>query len=77
MHRYDQQQSTYLPDREKRFTVMLNVLETLLPKQFVALDLACGSRLNEPAPLIAFPTGTLRRCGHRSHPAAAWTASPG
>jgi hypothetical protein len=23
MHRYDQQQSTYLPDREKRFTVVI------------------------------------------------------
>jgi hypothetical protein len=26
MQRYDQQQSTYLPDREQRFTVMLDVL---------------------------------------------------
>src|SRR5215472_13536945 len=42
MHRYDQQQSTYLPDREQRFTVMLDVLATLLPKHFVALDLAFG-----------------------------------
>src|SRR5437016_2812482 len=40
MQRYDQQQSTYLPDREQRFTVMLDVLDTLLPKHFVALDLA-------------------------------------
>ncbi len=38
MHRYDQQQSTYLPDREQRFTVMLDVLDTLLPEHFVALD---------------------------------------
>ena len=42
MQRYDQQQSTYLPDREQRFTVMLDVLDTLLPEHFVALDLACG-----------------------------------
>jgi SAM-dependent methyltransferase len=42
MHRYDLQQSTYLPDREQRFSVMLDVLESLLPDHFVALDLGCG-----------------------------------
>lgn len=42
MQRWDQQQSRYLPDREQRFMVMLDVLEALLPEQFIALDLACG-----------------------------------
>jgi trans-aconitate methyltransferase len=42
MQRWDNQQSGYLPDREQRFTAMLDVLEALLPERFVALDLACG-----------------------------------
>ena len=42
MQRWDNQQSRYLPDREQRFTAMLDVLEALLPERFVALDLACG-----------------------------------
>ena len=42
IQRWDRQQSGYLPDREQRFTAMLDVLEALLPEQFVALDLACG-----------------------------------
>jgi SAM-dependent methyltransferase len=55
MHRYDQQQRTYLPDREKRFTVMLDVLETLLPEHFVALDLACGPGSMSQRLLSRFP----------------------
>src|SRR6266496_969861 len=55
MHRYDQQQSTYLPDREKRFTVMLDVLAMLLPEHFVALDLACGPRSMSQRLLSRFP----------------------
>lgn len=42
MQRWDRQQSVYLPNREERFTAMLDVLEALLPERFVALDLACG-----------------------------------
>ena len=42
MQRWDRQQSRYLPGRESRFTAMLDVLETLLPEQFVSLDLGCG-----------------------------------
>ena len=43
MRRWDMQQSSYLPDRERRFTAMLDVLETLLPEQntspsFLAFD---------------------------------------
>jgi SAM-dependent methyltransferase len=55
MQRYDQQQSTYLPDREQRFTVMLDVVETLLPKHFVALDLACGPGSMSQRLLSRFP----------------------
>ena len=55
MQRYDQQQSTYLPNREQRFTTMLDVLETLLPEDFVALDLACGPGSLSQRILSRFP----------------------
>lgn len=42
MQRWDHQQTGYLPDREERFNAMFHVLQTLLPPDFVALDLACG-----------------------------------
>jgi len=42
MQRWDNQQSGYMPDREQRFSAMLDVLEALLPERFLALDLACG-----------------------------------
>jgi hypothetical protein len=38
MQRWDNQQSGYLPYREQRFTVMLDVLEALLPERFVVLS---------------------------------------
>ncbi len=40
--RWDAQQAGYVPEREERFRVMFDVLETLLPDEFVALDLGCG-----------------------------------
>ena len=55
MQRWDTQQSSYLPDREGRFTVMFDVLETLLPEQFVALDLACGPGSISQRRLSRFP----------------------
>jgi trans-aconitate methyltransferase len=42
LQRWDAQQAGYVPLREERFRVMLDVLEALLPDEFVALDLACG-----------------------------------
>lgn len=39
---WDAQQTGYLPHREARFAAMLDVLEGLLPDEFVAVDLACG-----------------------------------
>lgn len=42
LERWDAQQTGYVPEREERFRVMLDVLEVLLPDDFVALDLACG-----------------------------------
>ncbi len=39
---WDAQQTGYVPEREARFTAMLDVLDALLPDNFVAVDLACG-----------------------------------
>ena len=39
---WDRQQEAYLPDREERFTTMLDVLDVQLRSDFVVLDLACG-----------------------------------
>lgn len=55
MQRWDRQQSVYLPDREQRFTAMLDVLEALLPERFVALDLACGLGSISQRLLARFP----------------------
>lgn len=55
MQRWDRQQSSYLPDREGRFTAMLDVLEALLPEHFVALDLACGPGSISQRLLSRFP----------------------
>jgi len=38
LQRWDAQQSGYVPEREERFRVMLDVLEALLPDEFVALE---------------------------------------
>ncbi len=42
LERWDAQQTGYVPHREERFRVMLDVLESLLPDEFVAVDLASG-----------------------------------
>lgn len=55
MQRWDRQQSSYLPEREQRFSTMLDVLEELLPEQFVAIDLACGPGSISQRLLSRFP----------------------
>jgi len=55
MQRWDRQQSGYLPDREQRFSAMLDVLGVVLPEQFVALDLACGPGAISQRLLARFP----------------------
>ncbi|MCG8361954.1 MAG: class I SAM-dependent methyltransferase [Pseudanabaenales cyanobacterium] len=42
LDRWDAQQTGYLPYREARFNAMLDVLEALMPEEFIAIDLACG-----------------------------------
>jgi SAM-dependent methyltransferase len=55
LQRWDVQQTAYLPDREARFTAMLDVLTILLPGEFVALDLACGPGAISQRLLSRFP----------------------
>ncbi len=55
LERWDAQQTGYVPKREERFGVMLDVLEALLPAEFVALDLACGPGAISQRLLARFP----------------------
>lgn len=55
LRRWDAQQTAYLPDREARFTAMLDALAVLLPEEFVALDLACGPGAISQRLLARFP----------------------
>jgi SAM-dependent methyltransferase len=42
LDRWDAQQAGYIPEREARFVVMFDVLEVMLPPEFLAVDLGCG-----------------------------------
>jgi trans-aconitate methyltransferase len=55
LRRWDAQQEGYVPEREERFTAMLDVLAELLPESFVALDLACGPGSISQRLLARFP----------------------
>jgi trans-aconitate methyltransferase len=55
LRRWDAQQAGYVPEREERFTVMLDALAALLPASFVALDLACGPGSISQRLLARFP----------------------
>lgn len=55
LRRWDEQQTGYLPDREGRFAVMLDVLGVLLPPTFVALDLCAGAGSISQRLLARFP----------------------
>jgi trans-aconitate methyltransferase len=55
LQRWDAQQTGYVPQREERFRVMLDVAGALLPEEFVALDLACGPGAISQRLLARFP----------------------
>lgn len=55
LRRWDEQQTGFLPAREARFTAMLDVLEALLPAEFVAVDLASGPGSLAQRLLARFP----------------------
>lgn len=59
MARWDAQQAGYLPDREERFAAMLDVLEVVLPANFVAVDLCCGPGSLSRRLLERFPQATV------------------
>jgi trans-aconitate methyltransferase len=55
LERWDAQQAGYVPQREERFRAMLDVLDAVLPDEFVALDLACGPGAISQRLLARFP----------------------
>ncbi|HEY7094935.1 MAG TPA: class I SAM-dependent methyltransferase, partial [Ktedonobacterales bacterium] len=59
IRRWDAMQTAYLPYREERFTVMLDVVAELIDQrqgqEFVALDLACGPGAISQRLLERFP----------------------
>ena len=55
LRRWDQMQTNYFPEREKRFQVMLDLLDVLFPGSFVAVDLACGPGSLSQRLLVRFP----------------------
>jgi SAM-dependent methyltransferase len=55
LRRWDAQQEGYVPEREARFTAMLDALAALLPESFVALDLGCGPGAISQRLLARFP----------------------
>lgn len=42
LQRWDRQQESFNPDRERRFEAMFDVLDAWLPNRFTAVDLGCG-----------------------------------
>ncbi len=55
MQSWDDQQTAYLPYREERFKVMLDVLDSLFDGKFNVLDLACGPASISARVLDRFP----------------------
>ena len=56
LRRWDAQQEGYVPEREVRFSAMLDVLDELLGESFVALDLGCGPGSISQRLLARFPS---------------------
>jgi SAM-dependent methyltransferase len=54
-HSWDRQQEWYLPDREERFRVMLDMVEALVGTEPRVLDLACGTGSISDRVLRRFP----------------------
>ena len=59
LRRWDEQQTRYLPEREQRFQIMLDVLGEFLPDEFIALDLACGPGAISQRLLTRFPKARI------------------
>lgn len=57
-HSWDRQQEWYMPDREERFRVMLDMVEALVGPAPRVLDLACGTGSITDRVLKRFPEAT-------------------
>src|SRR5919106_3226791 len=55
---WDRQQEWYLPDREERFRIMLDMVEALVGTAPRVLDLACGTGTITARLLARFPEAT-------------------
>jgi SAM-dependent methyltransferase len=55
LRRWDRQQTRYIPHREERFEVMLDVVDASLPRRFRALDVGCGPGSLSQRLLSRFP----------------------
>lgn len=55
---WDRQQEWYMPDREERFRVMLDMVEALVGPEPRVLDLACGTGTITARLLARFPKAT-------------------
>lgn len=55
---WDRQQEWYMPDREERFRVMLDMVEALVGPEPRVLDLACGTGSITARLLARFPNAT-------------------
>ena len=55
---WDRQQEWYMPDREERFRVMLDMVEALVGSEPRVLDLACGTGSITDRLLQRFPRAT-------------------
>ncbi len=59
--RWDAQQQSYLPDREERFTAVLNAVEAACGRALRVPDLASGTGLITRRVLARFPVATSRK----------------
>ncbi|CAM5275794.1 hypothetical protein SHIRM173S_02982 [Streptomyces hirsutus] len=80
---WDRQQEWYMPDREERFRVMLDMVEAVVGTSPRVLDLACGTgtitaRLPPGSPTPPAPESTwTRRCSPSPRaPSRATSGSP-
>ncbi|HKN07125.1 MAG TPA: class I SAM-dependent methyltransferase [Thermoplasmata archaeon] len=56
---WDAQQQSYMPNRERRFAAMLDVVGAAVPKHFTALDLGCGPGSLSVRLLRRFPSARV------------------
>ena len=59
LERWDAQQETYMPDREERFEVMVDLLEMTAGQRPRVLDLACGPASLSARVLARLPEATV------------------